>query len=86
MSMTKTKIRAARKLALQFVEDADKLLAKIEADHNRERWNPATGKYERHAPEHPAPAYATYAGAISGTLRRRSMDLTRSLAQLRKAD
>lgn len=84
MSMSKAKILLAVAGAEAFIEDAQKVLAEIEGNNSRERWNPETGKYEAPDKAAPAPGYASSPGKASGTLRRRSMDLTRSLADMRK--
>lgn len=86
MSMTLDKIKATRALAVQFIADADALAAKLHDDHNPKRWNDSTLRWEEPAASTcpPGDAYS-YGSRESGQLRRRSMDLTRSLAELRKS-
>lgn len=83
MSMSKSTVEAAIDHAERFIADARALLAEIEGNVNRAHYNPATGKMEP-VPVAKAPAYACSPGKQSGTTRRRSMDLTRALAEMRK--
>lgn len=90
MTMTRTKILAAQAEAQRFIQAADEALARLDAevaqrDHSyavRTRLGydgpmPAPG---------PGPDDYSYGSAATGTLRRRSMDLTRSLATLRRSN
>lgn len=66
--MTGDKIREARRLAREFIKLADAVLA------TERQVVPTTGK----------PWVQIDAGAHTGALRRRSMDLTRALADMRR--
>lgn len=74
MSMTRQKIEAAQAEARRFLEAADAALARLDEENTR-RIYPQPG---------PTPDDYSYGSAATGALRRRSMDLTRSLADLRR--
>lgn len=71
MSMTRHKIAVAKSIAQEFIERCDDATAQLDKEargYDRER-----SGYD-----------ASYGSKRTGTLRRRSMDLTRILAELRK--
>jgi hypothetical protein len=84
MSMTRNKIILSRRLALKFVKACDDALARLDRENSqRGAWNPATESYEE-APRPAAPHDTSGGSPETAALRRHSMDLTRSLAELRR--
>ncbi|WVX87982.1 hypothetical protein SEA_SNEK_62 [Arthrobacter phage Snek] len=86
--MNRAAITAAKMEALRFVEAADKALARLDEEvERRDKSVAARVAYGYDGPV-PAPGASpddfSYGSAATGTLRRRSMDLTRSLADLRR--
>lgn len=86
--MNRATIEAAQAEARRFLEAADAALARLDEEVS---WRDA--RYDsqaKHGYDGPRPAPGagpddhSYGSAATGTLRRRSMDLTRSLAQLRR--
>ncbi|WGH21417.1 hypothetical protein SEA_EMOTION_68 [Arthrobacter phage Emotion] len=79
MSMTRRKIMDARAEALRFVVAADDAIVRIDRDALEPKpWDePGTERLAK-------PGDHSWGSAATGTLRRRSMDLTRSLSDLRK--
>lgn len=79
MSMTRSKIEATITGAQQFITAAQSALERLDAER---------GTYDYQARvnvERPKTGGDySYGSAESGTLRRKSMDLTRTLAELRK--
>lgn len=79
MSMTRRKIEDAREAARAFLRASDALLEELDAQALEERpWDPPGTERTLSSNDY------SNGSARSGTLRRRSMDLTRSLAELRK--
>lgn len=73
--MTRDKIEAARDEATRFLLAADEALTQLDRE-NSATW--------RRDPVEASPGDHSYGSAATGTLRRRSMDLTRALSELRK--
>ncbi|WIC90213.1 hypothetical protein SEA_VROOMVROOM_63 [Arthrobacter phage VroomVroom] len=88
MSMTRDKIEEAMAEATRFLQAADEALAKLDqevADRD-DRYASAAAQGYAYAVDHdpgPKPSDYSYGSAATGTLRRRSMDLTRALSKLR---
>lgn len=86
--MTRANIEAARAEAQRFIKAADDALARLDEEnaHRDESaaWRAAHGYDGPVAPSGPAPHDYSYGSKATGTLRRRSMDLTRTLADLRR--
>lgn len=76
MSMTRNKIEAAKKMAQDFITRCDDALLQLDRERGQ-HWK-AT------APDPITPNDYSFGSKRTGTLRRRSMDLTRILAELRK--
>lgn len=76
MSMTRFKIAAAKSLAQEFIERCDDALKQLDAEAKRQSW--------RTPPGESTPFDYSFGSKPTGALRRRSMDLTRNLAELRK--
>lgn len=75
--MTRFKIAAAKELAQEFIERCDAALKQLDAEAKRNTW--------RTEPPGEATLHDySYGSKPTGALRRRSMDLTRTLAELRK--
>ena len=76
MTHTKPKLIAVRELAKEVI----KLTEQVEEEaNNQRRWNSETQQVEVH------PQWPYYGGTVlTGTLKRRSMDLSRALIELRK--
>jgi hypothetical protein len=72
--MTRAQILATKAEAQRFIDAADKALAQLD-EENKGRIYPKPAS---------APDDYSYGSAATGTLRRRSMDLTRTLADLRR--
>ncbi|AYN57785.1 hypothetical protein PBI_DRMANHATTAN_67 [Arthrobacter phage DrManhattan] len=86
--MNRSQILAAQAEARRFVQAADVALARLDEEI---RWR--DDRYDsqaKHGYDGPRPAPGagpddySYGSAATGTLRRRSMDLTRALADLRR--
>lgn len=77
MSMNRAKIEAAKSLAQEFIERCDAAIAQLDVEARRNTWR-------TDPPGQSTPADYSYGSKRTGTLRRRSMDLTRILAELRK--
>jgi len=85
MPMTRAKIEKARKAALEFVARCELLLIKLDSNLTSQQYNSQEGKWESKEGK-PAPHDHSWGSKESGALRRNSMDLTRTLADLRKSD
>lgn len=84
MTMTREKIILTRRLALKFVKACDAALARLDHENaQRGAWNPTTQAYEE-APRPAAPHDTSGGSPETAALKRNSMDLTRSLAELRR--
>ena len=77
MSMTRKEVKATMQLAKDFIEASEALLARI--DYEKGGYGYRNDKVWK-----PEPQDRSWSSPESGTLRRRSMDLTRALANLRK--
>jgi len=77
--MTRIKIENAKLEAARFIVAADELMDELDRDALEPRYYDEPGKVRATSPND-----YSWGSAASGTLRRRSMDLTRTLAQLRK--
>lgn len=76
MTYTKAGLEKVRDLCNEVVELLEDVMDEGDAV---KRWDPQTGKIV------PAPQWPYYGGtALTGTLKRRSMDLSRALIELRK--
>lgn len=88
MSMTREKIIAAQAEASRFIKAGNAALSRLNAEiESRDEWNAeryAAGINEPTPPPGPHPDDYSYGSAQTGSLRRASMDLTRTLAELRK--
>lgn len=88
MSMTRGKIIEAQAEASRFIKAANEALSQLnEESRRRDEWNTyreAQGISEPRPPAGPQPDDYSYGSADTGALRRASMDLTRTLAELRK--
>lgn len=88
MSMTRDKIIAAQAEASRFIKAGNAALSQLNAEsQRRDEWNTyreERGISEPRPPAGPQPDDYSYGSAETGALRRASMDLTRSLAVLRK--
>ncbi len=88
MSMTRDKIIAAQAEASRFIRAGNAALSKIDAENEcRDKWNAdrqARGISEPYPPRGPQPHDYSYGSKETGALRRASLDLTRTLAELRK--
>jgi hypothetical protein len=85
MPMTRGKIERAREAALQFVAHCELMLIRLDEDLGRPRYD--SDKREWVAGDiPPSPSDHSWGSKESGALRRKSMDLTRTLADLRKSD
>ncbi|QIG58539.1 hypothetical protein PQE18_gp61 [Arthrobacter phage DrSierra] len=86
--MTRAQIKAAQAEARRFIKAADEALARLDEEvARRDQSYDVRGKLGYDGPR-PAPGASpddySYGSAATGTLRRRSMDLTRTLADLRR--
>lgn len=81
MSMTRGKITAARRAAQRFVKACDAALERLDEEGMR-----STTYRDPSAGWTPSPADYSYGSKETGTLRRVSMELTRSLADLRRRE
>jgi hypothetical protein len=89
MSMDRQTIEAAIELAREFVSAGHAALTRLDAENDERQ----TYYAERHAagideptpPTWPQPHDHSYGSKETGALRRKSMDLTRKLAELRKS-
>ena len=88
MSMTRDKIIAAQAEASRFIKAGNAALSQLNAEsQRRDEWNTyreERGISEPRPPAGPQPDDYSYGSAETGALRRASMDLTRTLAELRK--
>ena len=88
MSMTREKIIAAQAEAGRFIKAGNAALSQLNAEsQRRDEWNAyreEQGINEPRPPAGPQPNDYSYGSAQTGALRRASMDLTRTLAELRK--
>lgn len=71
--MTRFKIAAAKSLAQEFIERCDEAMKQLDTEAKRS-WQPRDS----------TPFDYSFGSKPTGALRRRSMDLTRTLAELRK--
>lgn len=80
--MNRGQIEASKQLAQEFIKTADAALARIDTEQLEriERWkaNGDDGRFEKRSTDH------SWGSPETGALKRKSMDLTRSLAVLRK--
>lgn len=76
MSMTRSTIESAKVQALAFIEACDAALARLDRD--------LVPRWSGEAARPPSPSDFSYGSKETGTLRRRSMELTRQLAELRR--
>lgn len=76
MSMTRFKIAAAKALAQEFIERCDEAMKQLDVEAKGQTW--------RQPPGESTPFDYSQGSKPTGALRRRSMDLTRNLAELRK--
>lgn len=74
--MTRFKIAAAKALAQEFIERCDAAMKQLDTEAKGRHWTTPPGESTPY----------DYSGGSkpTGALRRRSMDLTRTLAELRK--
>lgn len=79
MSMTRAKIEATKAAARTVIAACDALLERL--DSERSRWD---YQEQRNIVRPKDPNDHSWGSPESGTLRRKSMDLTRTLAELRK--
>ena len=88
MSMTREKIIAAQAEASRFIKAGDAALSQLNAEsQRRDEWNAeryAAGISEPTPPPGPQPDDYSYGSKETGALRRASLDLTGTLAELRK--
>lgn len=77
MSMTRFKIAAAKSMAQEFIERCDAALKQLDTEAKRNTWR-------TDPPGESTPFDYSFGSKPTGALRRRSMDLTRTLAELRK--
>lgn len=88
MSMTREKIIAAQAEASRFIKAGNAALSQLNAENqSRDEWNTyraEQGIVEARPASGPQPHDYSYGSAETGALRRASMDLTRTLAELRK--
>jgi hypothetical protein len=77
MSMTRNKIEAAKMMAQEFIERCDAAMDQLDLEARRNTW-------AADSPGQSTPNDYSYGSKRTGALRRRSMDLTRILAELRK--
>jgi hypothetical protein len=85
MTMTRGKITAARRSAQRFIKACDAALARLDEEAGRRAsMNRARGEVDHSVDTGPDPHQYSYGSMETGTLRRASMDLTRSLADLRR--
>lgn len=86
--MNRSQIEASKQLAQEFITAADAALGRLDAEsERRDEWNDARqarGISEPYPPNGPQPDDYSFGSPETGALKRRSMDLTRSLAVLRK--
>ena len=75
--MTRFKIAAAKALAQEFIERCDEAMKQLDREAKRNTWR-------TQPPGESTPYDYSYGSKPTGALRRRSMDLTRTLAELRK--
>jgi len=80
--MNRGQIEASKQLAKEFIKAADAALGRIDSEQLEriERWklDGLDGRFERRSTDY------SYGSSETGAVRRKSMDLTRSLAELRK--
>lgn len=76
MSMTRSKIEQARASAIELLSACDAAVARLNKELERS-WLPPEQRI-------PTPSDHSFGSAETGALRRKSMDLTRTLAELRK--
>lgn len=80
--MNRSQIEASKQLAQEFITAADAALERLDSEqHERiDRWKSGgdDGRFERRGTDY------SYGSPETGALKRKSMDLTRSLAVLRK--
>lgn len=88
MSMTRDKIIAAQAEASRFIKAGNEALSRLNAENeDRNHWYEQrhnAGIDEPHPPTEPQPYDYSYGSKETGALRRASLDLTRTLAELRK--
>lgn len=86
--MNRSQIEASKQLAKEFIKAADAALGRLDAENEqRDEWNAIRferGINEATPPPGPQPSDYSFGSPETGALKRRSMDLTRSLAVLRK--
>lgn len=86
--MNRGQIEASKQLAQEFITAADAALGRLDAENeSRADWyadRHARGIDEPTPPHGPQPGDYSYGSPETGALKRKSMDLTRSLAVLRK--
>lgn len=82
MSMNRQTIKEAKAEAQTFIKACDEALARLDEELDlHQRW--IRGNEEAPKPQ-PKPSDHSYGSKQTGTLRRKSMDLTRILATLRR--
>lgn len=83
--MNRGQIEASKQLAQQFIEAADTALERLDTElaEKGNRYDYTTKEYVREDRD-PSPHDYSYGSPETGALKRKSMDLTRSLAVLRK--
>jgi hypothetical protein len=79
MSMYRGKIENAKREAEDFIGTCNEALARLDKENERVPWGEPRDK-----PRQPSIADYSFGSAETGALRRKSMDLTRTLAELRK--
>ena len=77
--MTREKIEAAMAAANTFIDACEEALDQIDLEVARRH-----EQYPEHADGAPRGSDHSFGSAATGALRRRSMDLTRTLAELRR--
>jgi hypothetical protein len=83
MALNRAGIEKARKEALEFVAHCELLLVELDNNLSRHRYDDEKKAWVDTA-EPPSPADRSWGSKASGALRRKSMDLTRTLADLRR--
>ena len=83
--MNRSQIEASKQLAQEFITAADAALGRLdhELEQRGNRYDYDKKSYVAE-PAKPSPADYSYGSKETGALKRKSMDLTRSLAVLRK--
>lgn len=83
MAMSRGRIEHARKKALEFIAHCDQMLTELDAKLERQRYDSEKRAWVTTEAK-PTPGDQSWGSRASGALRRNSMDLTRTLADLRR--